>query len=191
MSYSTTLAEIKRAREVNQNNIEGTGEYISIFSPEINSEMTDTEISAILAKSLQFRTEFQPSLNVVGSGRLDLLINEQLRNELLSIITKVGHLYDAEKTVTEIRWECTLLVLEQGNMRYNIDPIMDTSSWYSTPVSAFENTNRELLKSRELENKLVLFLATSMTSENDHLKPLNDKFDSIAQMLEQELERFE
>ena len=185
------LVEIKRAREVNQNNIKGTGELISVFAPELNKELTDLELSALLAKSLQERTEFQPSLNIVGSNRLDLLSNARLRNELLTIITKVGHLWDAEKTVTEIRWECTLVLLEEGNMRHSIDYLMDTSAWYSTPDSAFENTNRELLNSRQLENKLVLFLATSLNSEEEHLKPLNDKFDSIAQMLEQELKRFD
>ena len=185
------LEEIKRAREINFKNIEGTGEFLSFFPTEIHQKKTDAEIALTLTKSLQEKTEFHPRFSVINSGRLDLLSSNNLRNDLLRLPAAVDRFNDAERTVIQIRWECTQIVTEIGNIRRNIDPIMDTSSWYSTPTSAFENTNRELFKSRVFENKLTLFLATSLNADQEFLSPLNDSLQIIQKRIIRELETFE
>ena len=183
------LEEIERARQINSVNIEGTGEFLSLFPPEIHQEKTDIEIALTLTKSLQEKTEFHPRFSVINSGRLDLLSNNSLRNDLLRLPPSVDRFNDAERTVIQIRWECTQLVTEIGNMRRNIDSIMDTSGWYSTPTSAFENTTRELFKSRVFENKLTLFLATSINADQIFLSPMNDSLQVIQKRIIKELER--
>lgn len=188
MNYN--VKELDRARKVNYGNIKGTGNLIALLSPKPN-KISDVDLAKMLAASLQEKTEFQPSLSVINSGQLTLISNEELKNAFLSIDAKVQHYRDNESTVTEIRWDCTLQFLEAGNFRKGIDYLIDTKNWYSTQESAFENTNYTLLSSRQFENKLVLFLATSLTSEEQHLKPMSEMFNSILVMLDEELKKFE
>lgn len=183
--------EIKRARGVNQNNIKGTQELLDLFPPEVRKKLTEKEIALAMAKALQFKTEFHPRFTVINSGQLNLLSNERLRNELLNLVAEFDNFEDAEKTVTQIRWDCTELILEQGNFKANLNLMLDTSEWFKHPESAFENTNREMFKSQVFESKLAIFMATSMNSEDEFLHPLGQNFDSVQRMLEEELKRFD
>ncbi len=188
MDYN--INELSRARKVNNTNIKGTGRLIAHMSPNPNQDLTEEELALLLAGSLQEKTEFEPRLSVINSGQLTIISNESLKNALLSIDAKVEHFRENEKTVTEIRWDCTKQTLEQGNFRKAADYVIDFSNWYGKTESPFENTNFELLRSRSFENKLTLFLATSLTSEVEHLQPMAQDFENIQKTLKEELEKF-
>jgi hypothetical protein len=182
--------EIKRARGINQNNIKGTQELLELFLPEANEELTEKEVALTMAKALQLKTEFHPRFTVINSGQLNLLANEHLRNELLNLVTEFDNFEDAEQTVTQIRWDCTEMILEQGNFKANMNLMQDTSDVFKNAESAFENTSRAMFTSRVFENKLTLFMAISMNSEDEFLHPLSQNFDAVQQMLEEELKKF-
>ena len=188
MEYN--ISELDRARNVNNANIKGAGSMIDVLSPTPNKDISETQLSTLLADALQERTEFQPSLSIINSGQLTIISNEALKNALLSINAKVQHYKDNENTVTKIRWDCTTQILEEGNFRKAADIVIDTKEWYSSNGSPFENSSFDLLRSRQFENRLVLFLATSLTSEHEHFQPMYHLFVSINEMIDQELEKF-
>ncbi|MET1258293.1 DUF6090 family protein [Flagellimonas sp. DF-77] len=189
MAYN--IKELARARKVNNANIKGTGRLIAHMSPRPNDQLSEKELALLLAASLQEKTEFEPRLSVINSGQLTIITNETLKNALLSIDAKVEHFRENEKTVTDIRWDCTQQTLKEGNFRKAADYVIDFSNWYGNTESPFENTNFELLRSRPFENKLTLYLATSLTSEVEHLKPMALDFEIIQKTLEEELEQFD
>ena len=188
MEYN--MIELERARKVNNANIKGAGRLVDVLSPTPDLDIPETQLALLFADALQEKTEFEPSLSVITSGQLTIISNEALKNAFLSIDAKVQHYRENESTVTEIRWDCTKQILEEGNFRKAADIVIDTKEWYSTKESSFENTSYNLLNSRQFENKLVLFLATSLTSEHQHFQPMHDLFTSINEMLDYELEKF-
>lgn len=183
--------ELKRARGVNKSNIQGTGRLVGILTPNPGKEITDEQLASLLGASLSEKTEFQPRLSVINSEKLAIISNDSLKNLLRSIDSRVRHLEEHEKTVTQIRWDCTMQTLEDGNFRATVDQVMDTRGWYTTSKSAFKNTNQALLKSRQFENKLVLFLGTSINSEEAHLAPMSDLFNTIEALIDTELKKLE
>lgn len=188
MEYN--INELNRARKVNNAIIKGTGRLVDVFSPKPCPEISETQLARLLSDALQDKPEFEPSLSVINSGQLTIISNEALKNALLFINAKVQHYRENESTVTETRWACTNQILEEGNFKQTVDIVIDTKGWYSTKGSSFENTGYSLLTSRKFENKLVLYLATSLTSEIDHFEPMHDLFHSISEMIDQELEKF-
>ena len=184
------IQELDRAREVNNSNIQGAGRLVDELSPTPRQDISEAQLATLFSDALQEKTEFEPSLSVINSGQLTIISNEALKNAFLSIDAKVQHYRENESTVTEIRWDCTQQILEEGNFRKAADLVLDTSGWYSTEASSFENTGYRLLRSRQFENKLVLFLATSLTSEMEHFQPMHDLFQEIYNLLDQELKKF-
>ena len=188
MEYN--IQELDRSRKLNDANIKGAGRLIDVLSPTPRKDISEQELANLFSDALQEKTEFEPSLSVINSGQLTMISNEALKNAFLSIDAKVQHYRENESTVNRIRWDCTLQILEEGNFRKAADLVIDTSGWYSTKESSFENTGYRLLQSQQFENKLVLFLATSLTSELEHFEPMNELFHAICKMLDQELEKF-
>ena len=134
---------------------------------------------------------FRPSLGIlneaINSGNLSIIKNTELRSILSSFDAELQQLRMQEESVFDIRLDCFQSVINHGNFRKILENLGNILSYYQLSPSPFSNSNKELLQSEILENKIVMFIGTSMYLEDGFLIPLKSRMSNCLDILNSEI----
>ncbi|WP_442267785.1 hypothetical protein ACSIGC_18030 (plasmid) [Tenacibaculum sp. ZS6-P6] len=56
-------------------------------------------------------------------------------------------------------------------------------------IAQVSNSNLEVLKSREFENNLLVYILTGISTETSHYQPLLEEIDNILMLIDSEIEK--
>ena len=188
--FNQNQIALQKIIEVNQSNIEGARKLTSLLSPDVTT-ISDSLVANYFAEALMRDAIFRPSLGIlneaINSGNLSIIKNTELRSILSSFDAELQQLRMQEESVFDIRLDCFQSVINVGNFRKILENLGNVLSYYKLSPSPFQNSNKELLQSEILENKIVLFIGTSLYLEDGFLIPLKSRMSNCIDILNAEI----
>jgi hypothetical protein len=187
---TTNLKELDKIIEVNRKRNDGAHKLAAVLSPK-KSTLTDLEISKLWYNALAREAVYKPSLGVlneaISSGSLSIIKNIQLRDFFASIESDFQLLKSQEETVFQFRQQCFRTSRDLGNVRMALFGTLKSEYAEKLGKSSFENSNADLLQSKEVENDIVFFIGTTNHLQTGYLLPLKEKMDDAIKLLNKEL----
>tara|TARA_R110002049_G_scaffold239565_1_gene412869 strand:+ start:2882 stop:3652 length:771 start_codon:yes stop_codon:yes gene_type:complete len=187
---TTNLKELNGIIEVNRKRNEAAHKLVSVLSPK-EAKLSNIEISKLWYNTFAREAVYKPSLGVINeaisSGSLSIIKNIKLRDFFASMESELQLLKSQEETVFDWRMQCFQTTSKLGNVRILLFDTLDPEIAKKLGVSAFENSNVELLQSKTFENNIVLFIGTTNHLQTGFLIPLKNKMDNAMKLLNIEL----
>ncbi len=184
------LKELNRIFELNQKRNDGAHKLVSVLSPK-KTTLSDVKISQLWYNALAREAVYKPSLGVlneaISTGSLSIIKNIALRDFFSSIESDLQLLKTQEESVYQFRLECLKTTRELGNVRIALFNTLKSENAEKLGISSFENSNKELLRSKKFENDIVFFIGTTNHLQTTFLLPLKDKITDAMKILNTEL----
>jgi hypothetical protein len=126
---------------------------------------------------------------LMNSGRLETLSDRGLRQHLTSWQSFVKSVQQQENSLRIQRDQTSdLLLAEEGSIRTILVRSGADTGGLDLQTRGELHSNLPLLKSREFENNLLLFILTAANIETVHYAPLKRKIETILELIEAGLE---
>ena len=186
--FSSNLAELENVMIVNELNAEKAFE-LSKFTGLHETELTAKEVDSLLIflnPEVQYRPGSGVLDEIISSGKLELISNDQLRIELSSWESVMLFVRFQEQEHFNIRNNFLEMLFKKGNIRMLI---LDTSPGELNEISqsSFPNNNVLLLQSLEFENHLIAFAFSARALNNEYYSRLMGKIKTVLSLIENEL----
>lgn len=196
--YLTGLKEEFRASRlklaelisVNRDNLEASKKLLS-QGKGTDSALDEAELSSLLYRAFSLDIAFNPNqsllLEMVSSGNLRNISNPELRTRLTDWLSTLEDIARQERDLGIQREGVLDLFRRDEN---SLKTVLIQSGVYGDlglPEDSDPPSNLELLRSREFENNLLMFLLTTIATEQAHYSPLMRDLEEIEQMIAAEL----
>lgn len=190
--FQISKLKLEELIKVNKGNYEGAKSIMAHLSNDAVT-LTEKEFSELLYASFALDISFNPNnslLNeMINSGSLKDISNTQLRIYLTNWVSTLEDIAKQENDLANQRGK----VLDMfRNKAYSIRTIFDlsgVSKELDLPLGKRTDGNLKLLKSKEFENNVLMFILTTYTTESYHYLPLMEDLKVILEMLESELNK--
>ncbi len=191
--FKTSQAKLNALIIVNRNNLESAKQLLK-YTTNQQIKPSEEELSKLLISTLADDVSFNPNhsllMEIINSGSLKNLSNPKLRIELNNWVSTIDDISRQEDELT-IQREKVLDLFRTDS--YSIRTIFDLSGVSTGKLSiepqSAHVSNLQLLKSREFENNLLLFMLTTEATNNAHYTPLTQQLDNILKLLDEEVNR--
>jgi hypothetical protein len=185
--FSDNLNSLYRVMQLNKRNTNLAFElskYTGPLEPVLSANEVDSLILFTHAE-VQYRPGSGVLVEVISSGKLELLSKDQLRYEIASLESVMQAVRFQEQEHSRIRYILLNMLNDEGNTRRATERL-DSETFGLTP-SKFESTNLRFLKSERFDNYLVVFYVTAKILNDDYYPRLENKIKSILALIEDEL----
>ena len=176
---------------VNQENLEGALTIVKFMSYP-DSLPSEKVISALLIKTFARELSFNPNnsllLEMVSSGSLKDLSNNDLRKELTNWLATLEDISKQEQGLAKQR-DNVFEVFRTGDfsIRTVFEELGDSPGSFELPPGPRQISNLGLLKSVAFENNVLLFVSTCKATSDNHYLPLMDDLNAIISLIENEV----
>lgn len=188
--FEASLLKLDTLMAVNRKSYQTAGELLGqIPTASIREE---DAFSKMLIGALTYEIAYNPNnsllMELINSGRLETLSNANLRKHLTSWDSFLESVHRQEINLrTQRQHTLDLLRGPEGSIRTiaaqsGLDIGMDLTG------DGNLHSNLALLKSREFENNLLLFMLDAMNTETVHYLPLRKEIETILGLIEGGLE---
>ncbi|HPF51535.1 MAG TPA: DUF6090 family protein [Draconibacterium sp.] len=188
--FEQSLNKLQTLIEVNKSVYEDAkkiADYITTgYFPE------EQHLSILIFNAFSREQAYNPNnslLNeIISAGYLKNITNPELRRELSSWESVIQGIHRQEATLREQR-ELVLDIFRKdtGSMRTVLEQANIIDQQMGLKKSKNQDSNLNLITSREFENNLLPYILTGMMMESEHYKPLLDRINRILQLLEEEI----
>lgn len=183
------LQNLMEVNRLNYRESQKIADYIR-GNQEINDER---DLSKMLFNSFSYEIAYNPNnslLNeLINSGRLEDISNPELRMYLTNWESMIQSIHQQEASLRSQRERMIdIFRSDSGSIRTILDHANITKEQLQLSETSGNASNLELVKSREFENNLLIFILTGRTMESAHYQPLHKKIDTILNLIDQELE---
>ncbi len=175
---------------VNQDNIEAAKKLLSQGSETV-STLDEAGFSTLMYRAFSLDIAFNPNqsllIEMVNSGNLKNISNPKLRSLLTNWLSTMDDIGRQERDLGIQRESVLDLFRRDEN---SLKTVLIQSGVYGElglPKDNDLSSNLHLLHSREFENNLLMFLLTSIATEQAHYHPLMQNLDEIQALIEAEL----
>lgn len=189
--FSQSRLKLLNLMEVNQNSYRDARKLAVMMKQ--NSISNEAELSTLLFNSLSYEIDYNPNnslvTEIINTGGLKDISNPELRSHLTMWDSYLQSIRRQENSLREQREKLLDLFRKET---YSIRTILQNTD-ISGPVLGNsqpnpEISNQHILKDREFENNLLIYIVTGLSSENYHYTPLLKEIDQILTTIEKELE---
>lgn len=157
-----------------------------------DSAMPETRLAQLLFQAFSEDMDYNPNNSLleemINSGRLEILSEPDLRSHLTSWGSRVGRIRQQEANLREQR-DRTLDMARDGSA--SIRSILEQTGLAGHTMGLLKSRdpgdNQALLRSREFENNILIFMLTAIATEEQHYQPLSQEIDTILSLLAQEI----
>lgn len=161
--------------------------------PQSSSLEEESQVSQMLIQAFSYDIAYNPNNSLLeelmNSGRLETLSDRGLRQHLTSWESFVRSVQHQENSLRIQRDQTSdLLLAEEGSIRTILVRSGVDTGGLDLETSGELHSNLPLLKSREFENNLLLFILTATNIETVHYAPLKRKIETILELIEAGLE---
>ncbi len=178
---------------INTNIINRIAKFIDLFS-EGTIEASEDQIATLFKDAIGSEFVYKPATGVINeainSGKLSLVKNFQLKNQISLWESKLMPLRNQEILVNEEQAICFNYILTHGDFR-KMREITEKgkNSWFNIlKENKFTNTtNKHLLQSKELENHMIIYMGSIFYLSNSQYKNMRDYMTNVVQLIEKDL----
>lgn len=187
--FQTNLSFLDTAMETNTEILESVEALLSLFDPDELANLNERQLSEMIYKALSRELSYKPSngvfQDIINSGNLNLIRNENLRRELASFNSTI-ELYkaqedEANRNLAQLRDYLN----KYGSLRKIIEEGRDNSDYNSVSRSF---SNKILFDSVEFENEVMVYSLLLRSSNGQrYYGALKAKIEHILNALRTEL----
>ena len=152
----------------------------------ISEEQLSEWFGAAFAPVLNYQPNTSLLNEMINTGSLRDLKNDQLKGMLLEIQSQISELKNQEKLHAEDQQTCADYLLEHGDFKLMMDQTKASSEFLKVAPSKEYQGNLKLLESKEFENKLILFMASGIGLKEGNYIPFKASLETIYQTINQE-----
>lgn len=189
--FQLSLAKLDTLIAVNQRTYATTKELLSRL-PEVESRDAEAALSGLLIEALSYEIQYNPNNSLlremINSGRLQILSDPEIRQLLTSWEPFLESTNRQESNLRNIREQVMNVVLRpEGSIVTILQDAGIASQYVGEGIPYRDHSNLPVLKSREFENKLVVFLLTAEGTESNFYQPLRKRILTILERIEANL----
>lgn len=190
--FSENKSTLQGVIILNNQNINWAEKMIQSFSSQVKDTITEKNIAINSSKTLGTEINFSPETGVLteilSSGQLKLIIDDDLKHKLAGFNSKIDKIEQQEQEVYGYRMTAIKDIIQYGNMEKAYVDIGVREKYIDTN---FENTNKLLVNSLPFLNKIILYQASSNRTNKDLYEPLEKEIDIILELIANRLKEFE
>ncbi len=183
--------KLQNLMEVNQLNYQNS-QKLAILLGENEKLPAEEDLSQMLYHSFSYDLAYNPNNSflkeLINSGRLEDISNPDLRRKLTAWESFFQSLSNQENALRLQREK--VVDLFRGNnasIRTILDQSGISSSVLELPPANTNFSNLDIVKTREFENNLLIFVLTGIATEKSQYKPLFKEINIILDLIEKEL----
>ena len=156
-----------------------------------NDTVSSERLSELLGDSFAPVLNYQPSTSILDemvlTGNLRALENEELRALLMEFPSRLARIHNQEALHAEDQKSCTDYILQYGDFKAIIEDTGGSESLLGVSSSNNRLGNRALLTSKEFENQLLLFMSSAISLRDSDYTAFRDYLQDIKTRIEKEL----
>lgn len=186
--FKTSKAKLEVLIEVNRSNYQNAGKIAGYFSSD--SLPDEKELSKLLYKAFSYDVVYNPNNSlldeILNSGGFNTITNPELRRHLTDWESRVLRVNSQELALINERNQVIDVSKEIGSIRAIITK-SGVAQEIGLNLQKDSTSNVSLLKSKQFENNLLIFILSSMATEEAHYMPLMEEISHILELIEGEL----
>lgn len=188
--FETSQTKLKELITFNKQSYEDS-KKILVYMVEQENLPDEQELANLLHNALAFDISFNPNnsllMEMINSGSLKDIGNPRLRILLTNWISNIEDIAKQEMMLANERDKILDMFRSEENSIKTLYDLTGVSSELEIPLSSDRTSNRNLLKSKEFENNMLMFILTSIKTETLHYNPLMQSIDEILKTIDNEI----
>ncbi|WP_437399077.1 DUF6090 family protein [Flagellimonas lutimaris] len=190
--FETSQTKLKELITFNKQSYEDS-KKILVYMVDSENLPDEQELANLLYNALAFDISFNPNnslLNeMINSGSLKDIANPRLRILLTNWVSNIEDISKQEMMLANERDKILDMFRSEENSIKTLYDLTGVSNELGIPTSSDRTSNRNLLKSKEFENNMLMFILTSIKTETEHYDPLMKSLDEILSLLDSEIKK--
>ena len=188
--FETSQTKLKELITFNKQSYEDS-KKILVYMVDQENLPDEQELANLLYNALAFDISFNPNnsllMEMINSGSLKDIGNPRLRILLTNWIANIEDIAKQEMMLANERYKILDMFRSEENSIKTLYDLTGVSSELEIPLSSDRTSNRNLLKSKEFENNMLMFILTSIKTETLHYNPLMQSIDEILKTIDNEI----
>ena len=156
--FKTNLKKINNCISLNEKLINSTEVMLSLFDTDVLDTISHKEVSNIIYSVFSTEATYNPSkgvlTDIISSGNLNLIQNNELRQQLASIESELDFLDLQEKSAHNRKDLLRSQLLENGSLR---KILLDRGQNFEHKSISDIINNKQMFSSIEFENQLLAY----------------------------------
>ena len=186
--FETSQTKLKELITFNKQSYEDS-KKILVYMVDQENLPDEQELANLLYNALAFDISFNPNnsllMEMINSGSLKDIGNPRLRILLTNWISNIEDIAKQEMMLANDKI-LDMFRSEENSIKTLYD-LTGVSDELGIPASSDRTSNRNLLKSKEFENNMLMFILTSIKTETLHYNPLMQSIDEILKTIDNEI----
>jgi hypothetical protein len=189
--FEGSRIKLENLMAANRGTYKKAGEIADVMA-SANKELSELEFSGLLFHSFSDEMTYNPNNSVLqemlNAGRLEYLSDPGLRTHLTIWSSRLEQIRQQEQSLREQRAQVLELTLrEGGDIRVILENTGILTGEMGLKAGEANSSNLDLLKSRNLENHLLIFILTAQLTEKNHYAPLLEEIEIILSRIDRSL----
>lgn len=188
--FETSQTKLKELISFNRQSYEDS-KKILVYMVDPENLPDEQELANLLYNALAFDISFNPNnsllMEMINSGSLKDISNPRLRILLTNWISNIEDISKQEMMLANERDKILDMFRNEENSIKTLYDLTGVSDELGIPASSDRTSNRNLLKSKEFENNMLMFILTSIKTETLHYNPLMQSIDEILKTIDNEI----
>lgn len=189
--FQISKLKLEELININIKNYTGAKKILELTSSNSDS-IEESLFSKLLLETFSDDVAFNSNnsllFEMINSGNLKNLTNTELRKQLTNWISTLEDVARQEEELSNQRVKVLDMFRTDKYSLSTVFQLAAVSDNFGLPNTENKVSNLALLKSKEFENNILLFVITSIATERTHYKPLMDDLNSILNLINGEID---
>ncbi|MHA7830283.1 MAG: DUF6090 family protein [Flagellimonas sp.] len=190
--FETSQTKLKELITFNKQSYQDS-KKILVYMVDSENLPHEQELANLLYNALAFDISFNPNnsllFEMINSGSLKDIANPRLRILLTNWVSNIEDISKQEIMLANERDKILDMFRSEENSIKTLYDLTGVSNELGIPTSSDRTSNRNLLKSKEFENNMLMFILTSIKTETLHYNPLMQSIDEILKTIDNEIKK--
>ena len=185
---SSNLESVQGEQEKMDGILNGLRSFVSLYAnnaDDVSEDEISTVWGSVFSKSAGYKYENGVLLGLLSSGGIKEIVNDSIRNKLMSWEARIKKLTLQEVEFNEYLKKGNDFMEENGGVRTIIDH-RNGNEWWGIEKQSSPRSNTFLLKSARFENILVFAILTGQTLKSNNYSDLEHETMTLLSQIEKE-----
>jgi hypothetical protein len=189
--FKSNLDKLHLSINDNEIRIKALKDLLTLFDISVLDSVSNKSISLMIHPIFGTDLSYKPSLGVlsdiISSGKLNIILNKNLRQKLASFESSIDYLKIQEEEANNIKQSLKSMLFKELSIR---TVQKDLGKLFENPSISDRVNNKQIFNSVELENHLLDYLLVTIAANDARFfGGLNEDIQSILIIIENELNK--
>lgn len=189
--FKSNLDKLHLSINDNEIRIKALKDLLTLFDISVLDSVSNKSISLMIHPIFGTDLSYKPSLGVlsdiISSGKLNIILNKNLRQKLASFESSIDYLKIQEEEANNIKQSLKSMLFKELSIR---TVQKDLGKLFENPSISDRVNNKQIFNSVELENHLLDYLLVTIAANDARFfGGLNEDIQTILIIIENELDK--